>query len=358
MFLLQTVVAFLVAFSVVAAATPFIRKYALRWKLGAKPNGRKVSTRSIPHVGGIGMAVGTLLAIAVVGILFDDRSNATLSLLARILLPIGLIVALGLADDTKNLRASQKMTMQIFSAIVLVLSGIQLLTGARSLDQSSVFVLLFTSFYLVGMSSSVNLVDGLDGLAAGLSLISAATFGMLAFLLEAQALVFVSLALVGACAGFLIYNFPPGRIYMGDTGSMFLGMMLGIIACSFTMLQPTINTFFGVGLILAIPMLDTLLAIARRVALHTPVFQADSLHMHHVLALYGFSPRQTLVVFYCAQAIMAVLGVLTVQGLILPLVVGLALLSLAFLSFIRIMVAFKERENVSTKFASVASLEK
>jgi UDP-GlcNAc:undecaprenyl-phosphate GlcNAc-1-phosphate transferase len=351
-------VAFLVAFIFVAAATPFVRRFALRWKLGAKPNGRKVSTHAIPHVGGIGMAIGTLLAVAVTGILFDGRDHATLGVLARLFLPIALIVALGMTDDTKNLRASQKMTIQIFAAVILVLSGIQLLTGVRVLDQNPVFVLLFTSFYLVGMSSSVNLVDGLDGLAAGVSLISAATFALLAALLGAQPIVFVSLALVGACGGFLIYNFPPGRIYMGDTGSMFLGIMLAIIACSVTMLQPTINTFFGVGLVLAIPMLDTALAIARRVVRHAPVFQADSLHMHHVLAQFGFSPRQTLVVFYCMQAVMAVLGVLTVQGLTLALFVGLALLLFAFLYFIRIMVASKERESVSTKLASAASLEK
>jgi UDP-GlcNAc:undecaprenyl-phosphate GlcNAc-1-phosphate transferase len=351
-------VGFFVAFIFVAAATPIVRRYALRWKLGAKPNGRKVSTRAIPHVGGIGMAAGTLLSVAVAGLLFDGRDHATLSLLARMFLPVALIVALGMADDTKNLRASQKMTIQIFSAVILVLSGIQLLTGVHVLDQSSVFVLLFTSFYLVGMSSSVNLVDGLDGLAAGLSLISAATFGVLAHLLGAQPIVFVSLALVGACAGFLIYNFPPGRIYMGDTGSMFLGLMLAIIACSVTMLQPTINTFFGVGLIMSIPMLDTLLAIARRTLLHTPVFQADALHMHHVLARSGFSARQTVVIFYCMQAVMAVLGILTVQGLMVALYMGLALLVLAFLWFIRIMVASKERESVSAKFASVAPLEK
>jgi UDP-GlcNAc:undecaprenyl-phosphate GlcNAc-1-phosphate transferase len=354
-------VSFLIAFAFVAIATPFIRKYALRWKLGAKPNGRKVCTQAIPHVGGIGMAIGTLLSIAAVGMIFDRTDNGTLVLLARFAMPVALIVALGIADDTKNLKAGQKLTIQIFAAVVLVLSGIQLLTGLRVFDQSSLFALLLTSFYLVGISSSVNLVDGLDGLASGLSLISAATFGVLAYLVGAPPLLFVSLALVGACAGFLIYNFPPGKIYMGDTGSMFLGIMLGIIACSFTMLQPSINTFFGVGLILAIPMLDSWLAIVRRLALRTPVFQADSLHMHHVLSLFGFSPRQTLAILYFAQAVMAILGVLVVKGLVVPLVLGLVLLLILFLSFIRIMVSSKERtERVTTKFASasVPSLEK
>jgi len=359
LFLLQLTIAFLASFAFVAIATPFIRKFALRWKLGHKPNGRKVSTDTIPHVGGIGMAIGTLLSVSIAGLFLVSGESSTLSLLARMLVPVVMIVALGVADDTKSLRAGQKLTVQVLSSVVLVFSGIQLLTGVPFLDQSSIFVLLLTCFYLVGISSSVNLIDGLDGLAAGLSTISAATFGVLAVMLGAEPLIFVSLAIVGACLGFLIYNFPPGKIYMGDTGSMFLGLVLGVIACSFTMLQPTINTFIGVGFILAIPMVDSWLAIARRLALHTPVFKADSLHMHHVLPLFGFSPRQTLAILYSMQAVMAILGLLTVKGLMVPMIIGFVFLAIVFVSFIRIMVASKERtESVSTKFASVPSLEK
>lgn len=359
MFLLHASMAFIISFGIVAVATPFIRRLALRWKLGQKPNGRKVCSHTIPHVGGIGIAVGTLVSISLAGLLFDGGESGTLGLLGRMLLPVVLIVALGVADDTKSLRAGQKLTIQVFSAVILVFSGIQLFTGFRLLDQTSLFALLFTCFYLVGISSSVNLIDGLDGLAGGLSAISAGTFGVLAILVGAQPLLFVSLAVAGACIGFLIYNFPPGKIYMGDTGSMFLGLVLGVIACYFTMLQPTINTFVGVGLILIIPMADSWLAIARRLALHTPVFQADSLHMHHVLLLLGLSPRQTLAILYSMQAVMAILGVLTVKGLMIPMILGFVLVGLIFISFIRIMVASKERsETVSAKLASVPSLEK
>lgn len=352
---------FLIAFVFVASITPVVRKYALRWKLGAKPNGRKVSVSSIPHVGGIGMFLGALLGVGVVGLFLAQPGNGTASMLTRFLFPVGLIVALGLADDTKNLRAGQKLTVQIFSAVVLALSGFHLLTGLAVFDQSALFVVLLTSFYLVGISSSVNLVDGMDGLAAGLSMISAASFGVVGLMLGAPPVVFLSFAIAGACVGFLIYNFPPGKIYMGDTGSMFLGIVLGIIACSFTMLQPTINTFLGVFFILSIPIVDSWLAIARRLALRTPVFQADSLHIHHVLALFGFSARQVLVILYSIQALMAVLGVLTVKGLIVPVILGFVVLFVMFLSFIRIMVASKERtDTIAAKFGqhSIPSLEK
>lgn len=356
MILLQILLSFAISFTVVAVATPFIRKLALRWKLGHKPNGRKERADNIPHVGGIGMAFATLLAVALSTVVLGD--NGAMSLLTRILIPVALIVGLGIADDTKSLRASQKLTIQVLASIVLVLSGIQMFTGIAVLDQSSVFVLLLSCFYLVGISSSVNLVDGMDGLAAGLAAISSGTFGAVAFFLGAPALLFMAMALVGACLGFLIYNFPPGRIFMGDTGSMFLGIMLGIIACSFTMLQPTLNTFIGVAFILAIPMMDSLLAIWRRIALRTPIFKADSLHMHHVLDVFGFSTRQVLAILYSMQAVMAILGLLTVKGGTVPLIVGFVFLGVIFISFIRIMVATKERaENLSTKFASVPSLE-
>ena len=305
------------------------------------------------------MALGAIISVLVAGLYLDPAGHGTLMLLARIILPVLLIVGLGIADDAKNLRAGQKLTIQVFAAVFLVFSGIQLLTGLQLFDQSSLFVLLFTSFYLVGISSSVNLVDGIDGLASGLSIISAATFAVLGFLLGAYPAAFLSLAIVGACAGFLIYNFPPAKIYMGDTGSMFLGITLGIIACSFTVLQPSINTFLGVGLILAIPMVDSWLAIARRLMLRTPVFQADALHMHHVLNVYGFSKRQTLAILYFMQVVIAILGVLTVMGLVLPMVLGFLLVALLFVSFIRFMVASKERtDRVSGKLASIPSLEK
>ncbi|MDH3216685.1 MAG: undecaprenyl/decaprenyl-phosphate alpha-N-acetylglucosaminyl 1-phosphate transferase [Candidatus Krumholzibacteria bacterium] len=359
--LLHIVVSFLVACAFVATITPVVRKYALRWRLGAKPNGRKVSTSSIPHVGGIGMFLGTVLSVMVVGLVFGEAANGAVSFLAKLAIPVSLIVALGLTDDTKNLKAGQKLTIQILSSVVLALVGFHLLTGIGLFDQSWLFVILLTTFYLVGISSSVNLVDGLDGLAAGLSLISAATFAVLGVMFASTPVIAVSVAVSGACLGFLVYNFPPAKIYMGDTGSMFLGIMLGVIACSFTMLQPAINTFFGVFFILAIPIVDSWLAIVRRLILRTPVFRADSLHVHHVLSLFGFSPRQVLGILYCMQALMALLGILTVKGLIVPLILGLVIVTIMFLSFIKIMVASKERTgSVAAKFThnSIPSLEK
>ena len=147
---------------------------------------------------------------------------------------------------------------------------------------------------------------------------------------------------------------------MGDTGSMFLGIMLGVLGCSFTMVHPSINAFFAVCLILAVPMLDAWLAIARRLALRRPVFQADCQHIHHIISSFGFSPRQNLVILYSIQVVMALLGVLAMSGLMLPLILGLALMVLLFVTFIRVMVASDARPDLGTQFVhnSVPSLEK
>jgi UDP-GlcNAc:undecaprenyl-phosphate GlcNAc-1-phosphate transferase len=354
-------VAFSLSFLIVVAVTPFIRRYALQWRLGDKPNGRKIHTDTIPHLGGIGIALSVVVSLGVLAAFFPSVGNGFPGLLLKMIVPVGMIVALGITDDTKNLKAHQKLFVQTMSSLILAVSGIHLLIGLPALDMHLLFVILFTTFYLVGISSSVNLIDGHDGLAAGISLISTAAFGITAVLIGAPGLLCVAVALSGACLGFLVYNFPPGKIFMGDTGSLFLGIMLGVLACSVTMIQPGVTTFFGACFILSVPMVDAWLAIARRLALRRPVFEADCMHIHHVLTSFGFSPRQTLGILYTVQAVMAGFGVLAIMGFVIPVIAGLAFLLLAFLTFYRIMVAAKERETKQpTEFAhgSIPSLEK
>lgn len=125
---------------------------------------------------------------------------------------------------------------------------------------------------------------------------------------------------------------------MGDTGSMFLGALLAIVACSLTMLSPTAYTFWGVCLVLGLPMLDAMLAITRRLMLRTPVFLADALHMHHMLRHAGYSPRQILGILYSMQAFFCVLGIAVSAGFVVPLIVGIAFVGIAFVSFLRMMV--------------------
>ena len=356
---LQAFIIFLVTFLIVAALTPVIRKYALRWKLGDKPNGRKLHTETIPHLGGIGIAVGVAVGLVVALLMTGDA--ALQSLLLKLAVPVAAIVGLGIIDDIKSLRAAQKLVVQSISALAIAMLGIVLLLGLPGFDQNIAFVVVLTTIYLVGLSSAVNLIDGHDGVAGGVCLISAAAFGVISILLGAQPLFFLCLTLMGACAGFLVYNFPPGRIFMGDTGSMFLGLVLGAIACMVTMLEPSINMFFAVNLVLAIPIVDAFLAITRRLILRRPVFEADHMHIHHVLGAFGFTTRQTVVILYLMQTVMALLGVLAAMGFLFPLVVGIIFMVILFVTFIRMMVVIKPKaQAIQPKFApdSIPSLEK
>jgi UDP-GlcNAc:undecaprenyl-phosphate GlcNAc-1-phosphate transferase len=205
-------------------------------------------------------------------------------------------------------------------------------------DISMVALIVVSLVFIIGMLSSVNLVDGHDGLAAGVAMLSAIAFGVMAVTMQMPDVVALSIAVCGACLGFLIFNFPPGRIYMGDTGSMLLGLLLALTACLITMRAPSVNTFAAVCFALGVPLLDTALAIARRIVLRSPLFSADSLHMHHVLRDTGLSARQTLVVLYAMQAFFSLLAVGAALGWVLPVIVGLGFVTVAFVSFLRMMV--------------------
>jgi UDP-GlcNAc:undecaprenyl-phosphate GlcNAc-1-phosphate transferase len=350
--LVHDVTALLTALVVTVVATPVIRKIALRWKLGDKPNGRKIHPYMIPHLGGIAIVLGTAAGLVAAAAAVPQAAQAWRASLLDVLPPVGLIVILGLADDMKNLRVSQKLAIQVVVAMVLAVSGFVLFTGISALDAVDVAVLLVSASFLVGISSYVNLIDGHDGLAAGICLIAAVSFAVMAFMFRADSVLVVTLALIGACLGFLVFNFPPGRIYMGDTGSMFLGISLALVACSLTAVEPTGRTFLAVCFILGVPMLDAFLAIARRLILRTPIFKADCLHMHHILSGLSFSPKQTLVILYSMQALLASLGLLVLKGYTFPLVVGATFVAVVFASYLRVMVVSQSGEPAAPKLAT------
>jgi UDP-GlcNAc:undecaprenyl-phosphate GlcNAc-1-phosphate transferase len=330
-------IAFTTALTVSVVVTPVVRSVAIRLRLGDKPNGRKLHAHPIPHLGGVALFLGVVAAIATL----DNRwfpVGSSASLMLKAIPAILVVVVLGLVDDTRNLRARHKLVVQTVAAVMLVSIGFRLFTGVWLLDMSSIGVVLVSLIFIVGMLSSVNLVDGHDGLAGGVSLISAAAFATIGSMAGISDVVPFSLAVCGACLGFLVFNFPPGRIYMGDTGSMLLGLLLALTACLVSMRAPSANMFAAVCFVLGIPLLDTALAISRRVVLRSPLFAADCLHMHHVLRDCGFSPRKTLLVLYGMQVFFCLLGIGAALGWVLPVIVGLGFVSVAYISFLRLMI--------------------
>ena len=259
------------------------------------PNARKVHKKPIPRIGGLGIYAGFMAAIIVVAVKFGFDGEQLWEIVGLVVSG-SLIVLLGLIDDYKNLPAKVKLAGQICAAAVLVVGfGIRTdfmtdpFGGYFYLDE---FAIPATMFWLVGLTNTVNLIDGLDGLAAGVAAISSFTI-----------LLIVTAALAGAAVGFLRYNFHPAEIFMGDTGSMFLGFMLAGISVT-----GAVKSVAAIALVvpifaLGLPILDTTFAIVRRIRGGVPIFKPDKGHLHHRLLSVGFTQRQAVLLMYVISAL-------------------------------------------------------
>lgn len=303
--------AFVVALIVSFVAIPFVILLANKTGAMDAPNARKVHKKPVPRIGGLGIYAGFMAAIIFVAIKFglnDEMIKETVGLIVS----GSLIVALGLVDDYKNLPAKVKLLGQIGAAAVLVLFfdvRIDFVTdpfgGYFYFDNLPVphLAIPLTMFWLVGLTNTVNLIDGLDGLAAGVAAI--ASFTILLVALE-QGFILVALltaALAGAAVGFLKYNFHPAKIFMGDTGSMFLGFMLAGISVTGAVKSVATIALIVPIFALGLPILDTTFAIVRRLRGGVPIFKPDKGHLHHRLLSVGFTQRQAVLLMYVISAL-------------------------------------------------------
>lgn len=259
------------------------------------PNERKVHKKPMPLLGGLMMFFGFLFGYMV----FAPESTQMLSIL------IGgfVLIITGIIDDIKPLRAREAIIGQLIAACIIVFYGKILLTDISAFgfyfDFPNWLSYPLTIVFIVAVMNCVNLIDGLDGLASGISTIFFATIGALAFILHNIGSLEITLTFImlGACLGFLIFNFNPSKIFMGETGSMFLGFMIAVV-CLLGFKAVTLTSLVVPMLILAIPILDTLFAIIRRIIKHKPIYEADKQHLHHQLLNKKFSQRTTVLIIY------------------------------------------------------------
>lgn len=318
----------------VAAAVTFVATPMVVWlarRIGAidHPSDRKVHADPTPTLGGLAIFLGIMGAGAVAYNMTEFRTIFTGSSQ-----PLGiaagavLIFALGAVDDMRNLPAPVKLAGQVFTAGVLFLAGVKmeyLVRPDQVLSLGDDVSVLLTVFWLVAMMNAVNLVDGLDGLAAGIVAIAASAFFVYIFRLDQSGYVLpsaaplLSMAIVGATLGFLRFNFHPARIFMGDSGSMLLGLVLGAttvtgIGAAGTAPPSTSGVFLAyVALVLpltvlAIPLLDAAFAIVRRARKRRSIWHADKEHLHHRLMDLGHGHRAAVLVMYVWSALAAGAG--------------------------------------------------
>ena len=248
--------------------------------------------------------------LAVMG--FTELTDDVFHELVGLLVSGTLIVAVGLIDDYKNLPAKVKLLGQVLAACVLVAFDVRI---DFITDPFGDFIFLeyfaapATVFWIVGLTNTVNLIDGLDGLAAGVSSIAAVTIFLVALQQDFLLVAVLTAALAGAAIGFLYYNFNPARIFMGDTGSMFLGFMLaGISVIGAVKSAATIALIVPI-LALGLPILDTAFAIVRRYRGGVPIFKPDKGHLHHRLLDLGFTQRQAVLLMYVISALLGLSAV-------------------------------------------------
>jgi UDP-GlcNAc:undecaprenyl-phosphate/decaprenyl-phosphate GlcNAc-1-phosphate transferase len=343
-------IVFVVALATVVVTTPLARRVSVRVGAVDLPEERRVHTRPTPRLGGLALFAGFLAALGVASQLptFSEVFTATSEPLALVLASVA-IVLVGVVDDVRGVSAPVKLAGQILAAGIVVLFGIVLLFVYIPGNPGTVLVLgrdfaaLFTIAAIVAMINAVNLTDGLDGLAAGIVGIAAA--GLLCYVqlsqlrtLEVPASGSLVLAiLVGLCLGFLAYNFHPASVFMGDSGAMLLGLLLGAAGVSSIggIIQPTRADFAALSvpvlipaLVLAVPFVDTTWTIFRRLRSGRAVFSPDKKHLHHRLVEMGHSHRRAVLTMYYWSSLLAFVavgvGLLPLVQVVVIFVAGLA----------------------------------
>lgn len=306
--------AFLSALFLSLVGTFLVRRWAIdRGYVDHPDHERRIHSEPTPNVGGIAVALATLLTFVVWSrIALPDL--ATRPEIVTMLVGGFLIFALGLWDDIRHIRASVKFGLQVGIAALVYFGGIRILGvgfGDVWFSQLTAVAAFFvTVIWIVGTTNAFNLIDGSDGVAGGAAMFASISMGII-FALHGDPLgALMATILVGACLGFLFFNFPPASIFMGDSGSLFLGFTLATLGVITTQKSSTLLAVTIPVIAFGIPLLDTVIAIVRRYLRHEPIFAPDRGHIHHRLSDLGLSPRSVAIFLYVACAGCASLSML------------------------------------------------
>ncbi len=338
---------FTIAFAISLAATPFVINLA--HKIGAvdvPDSERRVHKKPIPRLGGLAIFYGFLVALLCFAKI-DEQ-------LRGILIGSLIIVGVGIIDDVKQLRALVKLAAQLLAAIIAVSHNVRITAisvpgfiSETGVLQLGVLSIPITIAWIVGVTNAVNLIDGLDGLAVGVSSIASFSLFFIAILGGEQNVAIISAALAGGCLGFFPYNFNPAKIFMGDTGSQFLGFMLSAICIQGLFKGYVVISFIIPLLILGLPLFDTVFAIIRRAWNHKPIMGADRGHLHHRLLDSGFSQKQTVAILYVIASILGISAVLVLErGAYVACMLILIAMSVAFGLYKLFRKRFNERKKL------------
>ncbi len=300
----------IVTFTFVALFIPIVKRIAEFIGAMDIPNERKVHKKPIPRLGGLGIYAGFLVGYMLFGI-HSVQMNA-------ILIGSFIILVTGIFDDIKPVSAKWKLLAQIAGASIVPLYGEILLQDISAFGIYINFGILaypITIIFIVAIINCINLIDGLDGLSSGIASIYFLTIGIIALLLNnSNGLdILLTFIMLGSTLGFLLHNFNPAKIFMGDSGSMFLGYIIAVIAL-LGFKNITLTSFIIPILLLAIPIMDTLFAILRRIINHKPLGEPDKNHLHYQLLKLKLSQKKTVLIIYLVDILFAIASILYAIG--------------------------------------------
>lgn len=300
------------AFLVSLAMTPIVIKLAKKFGfLDIPKDARRMHNKPIPLSGGVAMYFALMI-----GMIVFLKLNREL---VCVMLGATLILISGLIDDKTNMSPKMKLLFQLTAAGILIFGNVRVefFTNPFPIGESVIFLgalsIPITIFWIVGITNTVNLIDGMDGLAAGVSLICSISLMFIANKFGYGNMAIIAALLVGACAGFLPYNFNPAKIFMGDTGALFLGFMLSYISIEGIMKSAAALTIIVPVLILGVPVFDTTFAMVRRKLSGKKIMQADKGHLHHRLLALGLTQKQTVLILYVISVIFGLLAIVVAE---------------------------------------------
>lgn len=326
-------------------ATPFVRRYAVRFHFVDRPDDRRMHDNSIPNIGGLAFAFSLLSGLWLSQFFHPAMSGFVSAKLPGLIAGVFIIVMAGLYDDAHGLNFIQKFSVQAIVGAILYFTGFQITTipafgfGPIALGW---FSLPFTMLWVSALCNAINLIDGLDGLASGLVCIASFIIFILSVFQGDVVAAFISLILCCISATFLYYNFYPAKIFMGDTGSLFLGLVLACLIIHKIDFMKTSEQLVPMVVILGIPVFDMSMTIVRRAIRKRHLFKADRLHIHHrLIDMLGMSHKRAVLTLYGWSFGFGSLGLLLAVGnsasiafalSIVLIVVGYATIKLRYFS--------------------------
>jgi len=286
-----------------------IKKLAIKYNIVDFPNFRKIHKKATPYLGGIAIFIGATL-----GLLYLHPSHEHY---LEIFLGALIIIITGVLDDKYDIRPIVKLFGQIIAATFLISSGLiieRITLPLIGIIDLGVFSVLITILWVVGITNAINLIDGLDGLATGVSTIALSSMFVMAIIDTQVFAAYLCVVLIGANLGFLYHNYYPAKIYMGDTGSNFLGYMIAVISMLGLFKNIAILSFVIPVIVLAVPIFDTLFAIIRRITNKQKISKPDNKHIHYQLLRVGFTHRQSVLIMYTFSLLFGILAIVFVNA--------------------------------------------